>query len=85
MRLRSKGEPNAELHFGPGDGLSNAMNCKIDRIVSAESAVVVRVSGRIDGEHVGMLRNLIAQEKGGVAIDLTEVMLADREAVRLLA
>ena len=61
------------------------MNCKIDRIVSGEGAVVVRVSGRIDGEHVGMLRNLIAQEKGGVAIDLTEVMLADREAVRLLA
>jgi hypothetical protein len=29
---------------------------------------------------------LIAQEKGGrVAIDLTEVLLADREAVRLLA
>jgi hypothetical protein len=61
------------------------MNCKIERIVAAEEAVVLRVSGRIDGEHVDMLRESIAQERAGVAIDLTEVILAAREAVRLLA
>jgi anti-anti-sigma regulatory factor len=61
------------------------MSCKIERIVAGEDAVVLRVSGRIDGEHVDTLRKSIAQEKGGVAIDLTEVILADREAVRLLA
>ena len=61
------------------------MSCKIERIVAGEDAVVLRVSGRIDGEHVDMLRESIGQEKGGVAIDLTDVILADREAVRLLA
>jgi hypothetical protein len=61
------------------------MSCKIEQIVSEEDFVVLRVSGWIDAEHVDTLRELIAQEKGGVAIDLTEVMLAGREAVRLLA
>ena len=61
------------------------MSCKIERIANGESFVVLRVSGRIVGEHVDTLRELIAREKGGVAIDLTEVLLADREAVRLLA
>jgi hypothetical protein len=61
------------------------MSCKIERIVSPEAMVVLRISGRIDGEHVDTLRELIAREKAGVAIDLTEVLLVDREAVRLLA
>jgi anti-anti-sigma regulatory factor len=62
------------------------MSCKIERIVSLGALVVLRISGRIDGEHVDTLRELIAQEKAGVAaIDLTEVLLVDREAVRLLA
>jgi DNA-binding winged helix-turn-helix (wHTH) protein len=47
--------------------------------------VGLRISGRIDGEHVDTLRELIAQKKAGLAIDLTEVLLADRKAVRLLA
>jgi len=68
-----------------GEGVSNAMNCKIERIVSPEDLVVLRVSGRFHGEHVDTLNELIAREKGGVAIDLTEVLLADREAVTLLA
>jgi hypothetical protein len=62
-----------------------AMSCKIERIESGEGFVVLRVSGRIDGEHVDTLRELIAEEKGAVAIDLTEVLLADREAVSLFA
>jgi anti-anti-sigma regulatory factor len=61
------------------------MSCKIERIVSQGALVVLRISGRIDGEHVDTLRELIAQEKAGVAIDLTEALLVDREAVRLLA
>ncbi len=32
-----------------------------------------------------MLRDLLGQERGGVAIDLKDVLLVDREAVRLLA
>jgi anti-anti-sigma regulatory factor len=61
------------------------MSCKIERIVSAEDFVVLLVSGRIQGEHVDTLRESIAREKGRVAIDLTEVRLVDREAVKLLA
>jgi len=34
---------------------------------------------------VDMLRDLLDQEKSAVAIDLKDVLLADREAVKLLA
>jgi hypothetical protein len=34
---------------------------------------------------VETLRELVAREKRGVSIDLAEVLLADREAVRFLA
>jgi anti-anti-sigma regulatory factor len=61
------------------------MSCRIDRLVSGEKLVVLRVSGRIQAEHVDTLRELLGREKDGVAIDLTEVILVDREAVRLLA
>jgi anti-anti-sigma regulatory factor len=62
------------------------MSFKIERLVNEGDSAVLRVSGRIDGEHVDTLRELIAREDGGgVAIDLTEVLLADREAVRVLA
>lgn len=61
------------------------MSCRIDRLVNGEKLVVLRVSGRIQAEHVDTLRELLGREKDGVAIDLTEVILMDREAVRLLA
>jgi anti-anti-sigma regulatory factor len=61
------------------------MSCKIERILDGEDFVVLRVSGRIQGESVDTLREVIGQEKGRLALDLTEVMVVDREAVRLLA
>ena len=61
------------------------MSCGIDRVVSGESLVVLFVSGRITGEHVDMLRGVVEQESGGFAIDLKNVVLVDREAVKLLA
>jgi hypothetical protein len=61
------------------------MICRIDRIVSAESLVVLFISGQITEEHVDMLRGVLEQESGGVAIDLKNVLLVDREAVELLA
>jgi len=61
------------------------MNCRIDRGVSEENRVVLLVSGRITGEHVDMLRGVLEQESGGFAIDLKNVVLVDREAVKLLA
>ena len=61
------------------------MCCRIDRVVSAESPVVLFVSGRIAREHVDMLRGVLERESGGFAIDLKNVLLVDREAVTLLA
>jgi hypothetical protein len=60
------------------------MSCRIDRVVSAENLVVLLISGRITGEHVSMLRGVLEQESGGFAIDLRNVLLVDREAVKLL-
>lgn len=61
------------------------MSCRIDRAVIAESLVVLFVSGRITGEHVDMLRGVLEQESDGFAIDLKNVLLVDREGVKLLA
>jgi hypothetical protein len=61
------------------------MSCRIDRRVSAENLVVLFISGRITGEHVDMLRGVLEQESDGFAIDLKNVLLVDREAVKLLA
>ena len=43
------------------------------------------VSGRITEGDVGMLRALLEQERGIVAIDLKDVRIVDREAIELLA
>jgi hypothetical protein len=43
------------------------------------------MSGRITAQEVDMLRDIIGQESGPVAIDLKDVLLVDREAVTLLA
>ena len=61
------------------------MSCRIDRVVNAENLVVLFISGRITGEHVDMLRDVLEQESGGGAIDLKNVLLVDREGVNLLA
>jgi hypothetical protein len=61
------------------------MSCRIDRVFSEGDRVVLRVSGRIHAEDVEMFRELLGQENIGVAIDLEEVVLVDREAVALFA
>jgi hypothetical protein len=61
------------------------MSCRIDRVISSENLVALLISGRITGEHVGMLRSVLEQESGGFAIDLKNVLLVDREAVKLRA
>jgi anti-anti-sigma regulatory factor len=61
------------------------MTCKIERLVSGENSVVIRVCGRIQLEHVSTVKDLIRQEQGVVVLDLTEVILVDREAVNLIA
>jgi len=61
------------------------MSCRIDRLVIGEDLVILRISGRIAGQDVDMLRALLEQERSAVAIDLKDVLLVDREAVKLLA
>jgi hypothetical protein len=61
------------------------MTCRIDRVISDENPVVLSISGQITEEHVEMLRSVLEQESSGFAIDLKNVLLVDREAVKLLA
>jgi hypothetical protein len=61
------------------------MSCRIDRVVSSGNLAVLFVSGCVTGEHVDMLRGVMEQESGGFAIDLKNVLIVDREAVKLLA
>ena len=57
---------------------------KIQRTV--DRTVVLTVSGRLDAENVGELCQLIDAEPAGavVLLDLTDLVLADRDAVRVL-
>lgn len=61
------------------------MTCKIERLASGDSKVVLRVCGRIQVEHAGTIEELIGEECQGVILDLTEVMLVDRDVVTFLA
>jgi anti-anti-sigma regulatory factor len=60
------------------------MSCRIDRVLTGDG-VVLHISGRIAAYDVDMLRDLFEQETGAVAVDLTHVLLVDRDAVKLLA
>ena len=62
-----------------------AMTCRIDRLVIGEDLVILRISGRISGSDVDMVRTLLEQERSVVSIDLKNVLIVAREAVQLLA
>jgi len=67
--------------------LRDAMTCKIDRVLTPDGFVVLRVSGRIDRASVEVLQELTANEetaKGSLALDLTQVTVVSLEAVRAL-
>jgi anti-anti-sigma regulatory factor len=61
------------------------MTCRIERLASGDSNVVLRMCGRIQVEHVDTIEELIGKECQGVILDLTEVMLVDRDVVTFLA
>ena len=61
------------------------MTCKIHRQAIGEDRVVLRVSGRLTGDHVNTLRTLLERESIALTLDLKDVRLADGDAVRLLA
>jgi hypothetical protein len=60
------------------------MTCRIDRVVIGPGLLILHISGQITGKDVDLLRSLLEQESV-VAIDLKNVLIVDREAVRLLA
>lgn len=47
--------------------------------------VVLRISGRIDAEHLNELRACLSRHGLGVVLDLDEVQLVDGAVVRFLA
>ena len=61
------------------------MTCKIERLANGDSNVMLRVSGRVQVEHVGTIKELIGEEWHGAILDLMEVLLVDRDVVTFLA
>jgi len=62
-----------------------SMTCRIDRVVIGPGVLILHISEQITGKDVDLLRSLLEQERSVVAIDLKDVLLVDRGAVRLLA
>ena len=61
------------------------MACRIDRLVTEDGVVVMKISGRLIAHDVEMLRTLLEPEAGVIAFDLRDLLLVDRDAVGLLA
>jgi hypothetical protein len=66
-------------------GKAVPMTYKIDHLAGKEGRIVLRVAGHIQSEHVSTIEELIAREGGRVAIDLSQLILIDRDAVCYLA
>jgi anti-anti-sigma regulatory factor len=61
------------------------MTCKLVRLVERVGLILLHISGDLQEEHVSMIEEFIAHETDTVVLDLAEVTLVDREAVRFLA
>lgn len=61
------------------------MACRIDRLVTDDGVVVMKISGRLTAHDVLMLRTLLEREAGAIALDLSDLLFVDRDAIRLLA
>jgi hypothetical protein len=61
------------------------MSWRIDRVVGDDDIVALCISGRITKQDLDTLRTVIEEDAGAVAIDLQNVILVDREAVKFLA
>jgi hypothetical protein len=61
------------------------MTCKVVRLIDRDRLVQLFISGHLQEVHINMIGDLLTKETDPVALDLGEVTLADREAVRFLA
>jgi hypothetical protein len=57
----------------------------MDRVVGSDDTVALCISGRITKQELDALCGLIEEEATAVAIDLKNVVLVDREAVKFFA
>ena len=75
----------AYIWFADCTSFKPPMTCRIDRVLIGPGLLILRISGQITGKDVDLLRSLLEEERSLVAIDLKDVLLVDREAVKLLA
>jgi hypothetical protein len=61
------------------------MTFRIDRFFSEGNAIVFRVCGWVEIECVNTIKELIEEETAKLALDLSEVTLANRDAATFLA
>jgi hypothetical protein len=61
------------------------MACRIDRLVTDDGVAVMKISGKLTAHDVEMIRALVQPEAGVTAIDMSDLLFVDRDAVRLLA
>ena len=61
------------------------MTFRIERLVSGENAIVLRVSGRVHTECMKTINELIEAETGKIALDLADLTFANRDAATFLA
>jgi hypothetical protein len=64
------------------------MTYRIKRVVGPDGIVVLQISGRIDDPDVEIVRELMESEttsKSTVALDLRNVTLVSRDAIKLLS
>jgi hypothetical protein len=76
------------VHFGRGlriDVEAMPMTFRVDRLASEKNVIVLHVSGRVDVECVNTIKDLMEGETTMLALDLSEVTLANRDAATFLA
>ena len=61
------------------------MTCKVVRLIGRDRLVRLFISGHLQEVHINMIDDLLNNETDPVALDLGEVTLVDREAVKFLA
>ena len=61
------------------------MTCKVVRLIERDRLVLLHISGHLQEMHINIIEDLLTKETDPVALDLGEVTLVDREAVKFLA
>jgi hypothetical protein len=61
------------------------MTCKVVRLIDHDRLVLLHISGHLQEMHINMINDLLTKETDPVVLDLGEVILAEREAVKFLA